>query len=83
MAQPSVAAKVHKALYIAQHLTAKIALNLVAIRDDRTNLLQIIFGDFIGLAVEINSCVCEYLLRTCASDTIDISKSDFHALIAR
>lgn len=82
MAKPSVATKVHETLDVHVALSAKVTLYLnAATLEDVADPPDLAFINLVRALVRGNVRLAQDLVGSLATDSVDISKCDFHPLV--
>lgn len=83
MAETLVAADFDLPTNVSLNLAAEVTFDGVLGLDSVTKLSNLIVGQSVGTQVRRDFCLLKKLLSTGWSNAIDVSESDFHALVAR
>ena len=83
MTETAVRTDVHKALDVHLHLAPHSAFSFVFGLDDRADLRDLVVVQFADLLVEVNTGLCEDLLRSCSTDPVNIRQANFRPFVFR
>ena len=83
MAQATIAADLHQSLDVLRRLATQVTLDRVVRIDIVTKLDDLFFGEVAHARVRINAGLLANLLCAGQTDTINVSQTNLHALIAR
>src|SRR5262249_7172467 len=83
MTQPTVGTEVHQAFDVERHLAPQVALDLVALVENRANSRDLVVRHGVRLLVSIDVRLGEYLTRRVPAHAVDVGERDLHALVSR
>ena len=83
MAQATIAADLHQSLDVLRSFATQVTLDRVVCIDVVTQLDDLFLGEIAHARVGINAGLLADLLCAGQTDTVDVSQTNLHALVAR